>query len=185
MADSLNPIDIEQSLADFDTAYTDAFVTKKENIAHIGALPMSAVHTLRRHTAELGNAVDNVIRELVDKYTAIKHTSSTTDATPTTIGTAGTVPDGGVLMIELHIWGKKAAQDIVYVRQDIWTERNGGSVIAHVHNSVKQYSYLATLSTANATLLINSTDLDVQVTGEGSTTIAWEGYTLKREVTFA
>lgn len=185
MADSLNPIDIEQSLADFDAAYPDAFVTKKENASHIGPLPMSAVHALRRHTAELGNAVDNFLRELVDKYTAIKHRVDTTDATPASAGEIATVPDGGTLLVEGTMWGKTATQDMVYVDFSYRYERDGASVTEAIDRSIVKYSSGGTLSTATAGPAAVGTIIYMFVIGEAATAIEWEGYTIKRGVSFA
>jgi hypothetical protein len=189
MADSNNPIDIELSLAAFDAAYPNVFVTKKWNPPWVGVLPVTDIpgsaSVSGHQSAEYGNRVDNFLRELVDKYTAIKHTGNTTNATPANLGAAGTVADGETLHVEAKIWGKYAANDIVYVEIRARLERNGGTVQKYTDFASTQYSNGGTLSTATADLIIDTNDFDVQVTGEAATAIAWEAYTIKREVGFA
>jgi hypothetical protein len=185
MADSLNPIDIEQSKTDFESAYTDAFSTKKENASHIGALPMSAVHSLRRHTAELGNAVDNVILELVDKYTAVVHTASTTNATPAVMTNSICDPvDSGTVLFSVDIIGHKLQDDFVTIRLE------GRANIALSPDYVLdvksiRYSWAGgTLSACDADVSVTSNAITIEVTGEAATNIAWTAYSHYRNVEY-
>ncbi len=103
-------------------------------------------------------------------------TGSTADATPTVIGDALTgVADGSHTRMELHVFGKVAANDFVYRRLVVRAENDGGTVQQDIDVAeVERYSAGGTLSTATATVQVNGTDIEILVTGEAATGINWE-----------
>lgn len=132
---------------------------------------------------ELMNLIDDGL-EASYESASTPATGSTTDATPLDVSTVGTVPDGGTLYVEGKVWGKKATQDLVYIDFAYRYERDGASVTEDADRHIVQYSSGGTLTTAAAAPAAVGATVSVFVLGEAATTITWEGYVMKRTVTF-
>jgi len=177
MSNPTNTVDLSQSFADFLAAHSPLLQQKVDKPG--GAVPASG--TIRSAGAVWGNFFDDFIMSFMQANGRVaKVTGNTTDATAAVvIGLAiPEVVDGSQSIVETHVWGRAAPNDFAYQHTIARVERNAGALQLYTDLSATVlYSSGGTLSAVSSGLGINGTALEIRVTGEVGTNIAWESQT--------
>lgn len=172
MANPTNSIDIH----DKDYATTHALLlTKKQDKAGRESTPAQQQTICGEYWGDFNDDEFLAIRQ--QGLIPIRYTDATGDATPSP-QTVRALPDGTATIVELRGWGKVGANDMVYRHTRRRYERNGATILTSIEvDTGNVYSAGGTLTTADITLGLSGSNVQITVTGEAATTIAWQLYT--------
>ncbi len=173
-------IDPYVPLSAFQTTFAD-YITDKQDKAGLESTP---AQSQSKANAAWGDWTDDAVLAFIAEGIPKRYSNATADATPADLTVAGPVRTDGVMWVKARIWGKVAAQDFVYVEYVARFEESGGALVRDIDQAGPPvYSLGGTLTTATAELVDNSVSIDLRVTGEAATNIAWEAYIERLDVT--